>query len=640
MLRLRPYQDAAIDALFEFWSNGGGNPLVVLPTGAGKSLVIASLCKQILELYPTMRIGAITHTKELISQNAQELLRLWPGADIGINSAGLYRRDRNAKILFMGIQSVHKKAREVGPFDLLLVDEAHTIPKSAETMYGRFLADCFELYPEMRVVGLTATPYRLDSGRLEGGDGAMFSKIVYEANVRDMIEEGYLSPLISKATLAQIDTRGLHRRDGEFVQAEMDERARIPTVVEAAVQEIVEAGQDRTGWLAFCTSVEHAIQVRDEIRRHNVSCETVTGETPAGERDRIIRDYKARRIRCLTSVGVLTTGFNAPHVDLLALLRPTLSTGLYIQMVGRAFRPIYAAGFDMNTAEGRHAAIAAGGKHNALILDFAGNVQRHGPVDAVMPKKQGGGAGKKEEADGDGEETVRAKACPTCRELVTPSTLICPGCGFEWPKPPPKHQPRAEESPILTSEKTRPEATPVSRVRFSRHSKLGAPDSMRVTYEALFNSYSQWVCFEHTGFARDKAVTWWRKMGGAQPAPRTVAEALERVDSEINDITSIMVRKAGQYPEVISVKLSDLPYSGPSRVKVSFEERDFGRWNRKKDRDSNPERDKAIDRVVALRSKTVINGCTAAEAASAAAKAAEIMSKYEIREHEVVEIPF
>lgn len=642
-IKPRPYQRAAVDALYTYWSEGGGNGLIVIPTGGGKSLALAMICQELLADYPDMRIGIVTHVKELVGQNAQELLRLWPQADIGINSAGLFRRDRSAQILFMGIQSVHRKTHLLGGFDLMLVDEAHLIPRNSDTMYGRFLKNCRETVPDMRIVGLTATPYRLDSGRLDDGDDKLFDAIVYDANVRTLIEDGYLSPLISKATLAQIDTQGLHRRAGEFVQAEMDERARIPTVVEAAVQEVVEAGRDRAGWLVFCTSVEHAIQVRDEIRRHDISCETVTGDTPAGERDSIISAYKARRIRCLTSVGVLTTGFNAPHVDLLALLRPTLSTGLYIQMVGRAFRPLYASGFDLNTAEGRHAAIAAGPKPNALILDFAGNVERHGPVDAVKPRKQGGGKKKEEdEQEGEEEETVKAKVCPTCRSYVAPAELMCPQCGFEWPKPAPKHKPRAEETPILTSEKTKPEAIGISRVRFARHHKPGSPDSMKITYETMWDSYSQWICFEHSGFARDKAVTWWRRMGGKQPIPSTVTEALARVDLEIGEIISIVVRKSGQYPEVITVKLSGEPHVGPSRVqpdkRKEFNDRDFGRWQGKTT-PRDPEREKIIDRVVALRNKTVANGCTPDEATSAAAKASELMTKYSISDYDV-EIPF
>ena len=533
---LRPYQREAIDALLSYWADGGGNGLIEIPTGGGKSLVIATLCRELLADYPTMRIGVITHVKELVSQNVQELLGVWPGAPVGIYSAGLGRRDLQTRILFMGIQSVHRRAALLGNFDLLLIDEAHLIPRNSDTMYGRFIADCRERVPHLRLVGLTATPYRLDSGRLDEGDEKLFDSLVYVANVRDLIAADYLSPLISKATLAQIDTQGVHRRLGEFVASELEARACIPTVVAAAVQEIVTAGENRAGWLVFCTSVAHAEQVRDEIRRHGVSCETVTGETPAFERDSLVRRYKARQIRCLTSVGVLTTGFNAPHVDLLALLRPTLSTGLYVQMVGRAFRK-------------------AEGKENALILDFAGNVVRHGPVDAVNPR--GGGGSKDREESEEGDEKVKAKICPACREIVALSTQIC-GCGFEWPPPPPRHEPRAEEVAILSTEKTAPVLLDVSGAYYTRHSKIAGTDSMLVTYDACGQSIRQWICVEHAGFAGEKARIWWKRMGGALPAPATVEDALSRTD-ELKYVVAIEVKPNGRFPEIASVRFGEKP---------------------------------------------------------------------------------
>jgi DNA repair protein RadD len=600
-LDLRPYQRESIDNLYDFWRDGGGNGLIVLPTGAGKSLVIATLCRELLESYHDMRIGIVTHVKELVSQNTQELLRAWPGAPVGIYSAGLGRRDTRAKIMFMGIQSVYNKGDRLGDFDMLLIDECHLIPRSSATMYGKFLESCKSRVRDMRIVGLTATPYRLDSGRLDSGPEALFDKIVFEANVRDLIEAGYLSPLISKATLAQIDTSGLHRRAGEFVQSELDERARIPSIVEAAVEEIVAAGQDRAGWIIFCTGVEHAGQVRDAIRRHDITCESVTGDTPPGERDSIIRRYKDGKIRCLTSVGVLTTGFNAPHVDLLAMLRPTLSTGLYVQMVGRAFR-------------------LAPGKANALILDFAGNVVRHGPVDAIKPRRTGVGASSDDER-GDGQERVMAKACPSCHVYAPLSKMECE-CGYCWPAPPPRHEARAaDDAPILTTEAVKPKRFEIEKVTFNRHTKPGSPDSMRVEFHSLATSFSQWVCFEHQGYARQKASLWWGKMGGSLPAPATVDEALERAHLELKCVVGVEVRTTGKYPEIISMIFA------------------------KVDERLTPEdRKRIVEKMKSLAKKTIANGCTEHEFEAASEKLAAMSKKYGIRAREYggpsSEVPF
>jgi DNA repair protein RadD len=548
-LNLRSYQREATDALYRYAEEGGKSGLIVIPTGGGKSLVIATICKEIIEQYPAMRIGVVTHVKELIKQNTDELLKNWRQAPVGMFSAGVGRKDYSkSPIMFMGVQSVFNKAKDLGPFDLLLIDEAHLVPRSAETMYGRFIGDLRFQMPNMRIVGLTATPYRLDSGRLEGKNG-IFRDIIYDVNVRDLIEQGYLSQLISKATLARINTEGLHKRAGEYVSSEIDERARVPSVVESAVKEIVEVGKTRAGWLCFCTSVDHAAQVRDEIRKHGITCEMVVGDTPSGERDRIVEGYKARRIRCLTSVGVLTTGFNAPHVDLIALLRPTLSTGLYVQMVGRGFR-------------------LAPGKENCLVLDFAGNVMRHGPVDAITPKN-GGGPKTKREIEEDREKEVKGKICPGCGSIAHYSDRTCRDCGFEWPPEAPRHEAEAEEVAILTSEQEEPVPLSVDFTMFERHKKAGMPDSFKATYTCGVMDYRQWLHFEHFGAMREKARIWWRHMGGSEPCPRTVTEALERADAELKWVTGVTVRKNGKYADIVSIHFGEAPSTKPKRVRTS-----------------------------------------------------------------------
>jgi DNA repair protein RadD len=191
VLTLRDYQRASLDALYAYWADGGGNGLIVLPTGAGKSLVIAALVHELLQGWPDLRICIVTHVRELIAQDFKELIGFWPGAPAGIYSAGLGQRDAHARILFCGIQSVWNKVGRLGAFDAVIVDEAHLIPRKADTSYGRFLESLRHLTPDLRVVGLTASPYRLDSGCLDQGDGALFDRVVYDANVGDLIQAGY-----------------------------------------------------------------------------------------------------------------------------------------------------------------------------------------------------------------------------------------------------------------------------------------------------------------------------------------------------------------------------------------------------------------------------------------------------------------
>ena len=527
MLELRPYQRESVDALYAYWSAGGGNPLVVLPTGAGKSLVIATIVKELLAKWPDMRIGMVTHSRELIAQNFQELIRLWPGAPSGIYSAGLGRRDARSRIVFMGVQSVWRKAREVGPFDLLLIDEAHLISRDAGTMYGKFITALRDQTEDMRLVGLTATPYRLDSGRLHEGDGVLFDAIAYEISVRDLIDQGYLSPLVSKQGKETIDTSKLHRLGGEFVPREVD--AAAMENLEANVQEIIAYGQERRAWLTFSAGVEHATAVRDELRRYGVSAEVVTGDMDKGARDQAIRRFKSGDLRCLTSVGVLTTGFNVPHVDLIALMYSTLSAGKYVQTVGRGFR-------------------LAEGKANCLVLDYGNNVRRHGPVDLVEIKPPGEGGGD-----------APVKECPQCASLIYASYRTCPDCGHEFPPPEPeeKLQREADTTPILSKAPALAliEEVPVVGWECRKHEKLGSPDSLCVSYYAGLMSYREWWAFEHAGFARAKAEKLWRLHGGEDPAPADVFEAQSRW-GELTPPASIQVRKNGKFFDIMGRKFA------------------------------------------------------------------------------------
>jgi len=528
---LRYYQREAINAILDYWRNGGGNPLIEAATGTGKSVIISTLTKELLTAWPDMRVLMLVHVKELVEQNARALIRAWPQAPIGINSAGLGQRDRYSPILFASIQSVHRLGKQIGPRDLILIDEAHLVPKAGEGMYCRLLDDLREVVPDLRVAGFTATPYRMDSGRLDQGENRLFSEIIYSYDIARGIKDGYLSPLVSKATTTEIDVSGVARRGGEFVAGALEAAVDQDWITQSAVDEIVTFGENRRAWLVFAAGVAHAEHVRDAIRARGISCECVSGETPQGERDRIIRDFREGRIRCLTNAMVLTTGFDAPIVDLVAMLRPTLSTGLYVQIVGRGTR-------------------LADGKDNCLILDFAGNVRRHGPVDAIKVKKVRNSSGKEAAV---GVDSVRAKECPTCKTLAALNARSCQCCGHEWSVDEgPKHEATADGERHIMSTGL-PQWSVVDDARFYKHTKIGSPTSMRVEYTCGLTIHRSWVCFEHEGFARSKAHGWWRRMGGVMPPPETVDEALARTE-ELRTPTEIQVRPAGKFFEVVGYR--------------------------------------------------------------------------------------
>jgi len=539
VINLRPYQKEAIDSTFRYFADNDGNPLIVLPTGTGKSVVIAEFCRQTLKDWPDTKILVVTHVRELIKQNHDELKTLWPEAPAGINSAGLKKRDYDPSIVFCGIQSVHKKASNFVKVDLVLIDEVHLVPRKTNTMYQRFLSNLKIMNPHMRVIGLTATPYRLDSGLLHTGKEALFDAVSYEAELKDMVDQGYLTRLMSKQPKTRLDVSSVSIRGGEFVAGELERAVDRTDVNESVVREIVVLGAERKSWLIFCARVKHATHIAEIVRRYGVSCETIFGDTPSAERDRIVRDFKAGKIRALASMGVLTTGFNAPIVDLLAILRPTESTGLYIQIMGRGMRN-------------------SPGKEDCLVLDFAGNIARHGPVDRVNPKKP---------RQSDGEGVAPTKTCPKCQSIVFAGTSECPDCGYKWPPTPIAIDQTATTLPVM-SMNAPSEWFKVNSVSYRLHKKAGSPDSMRVEYRCGIALHSEWVCFDHKGYPHDKALRWWqRRMTGPGILPKSTADAIEKSES-LRKPTEIKVRKNGKYTEIVEFRFMSDVQSGGQRIPV------------------------------------------------------------------------
>lgn len=521
-MQLRPYQNDALDAIFDYWATEGGSPCIEAATGVGKSLIIAELCRRLVRQYDGFKIVIATHVKELVEQSFAELESIWPLAPSGMHSAGLGQRATRQQIIFAGIQTAWRNAEHFGSVDLLIVDEAHLIPRNANTMYGKFIAALRALNPELRLAGFTATPYRLGSGRLDHGDGAMFDKIVYSYGIADGVRDGYLARLVSKATETGFDLTGVGKSGGEYVEKQLQAAVDKDETTRRAVGEAVAYGRDRRSWLAFCSGVDHAYHVRDEIRRRGFTAETVTGTTPSDERRRILDDFKSGRIRCVTNNSVLTTGFNAPGVDMIMALRPTASASLYVQMMGRGTR-------------------CALGKDNCLVLDFAGLIRTHGPVDQVKPpgEKTGGGI-------------APIKECPTCHSLLHASVMICPDCSHVFP-PSAISKLTAKASALAVMGNAPAEWVRVSDRSFSAHYKPEKPTSVLTKFKCGLVVHKAWYCPEHEGGARKKADKFWLAHGGSLPCPRSAASWLSRAN-ELRATDEISVRPDGKYIAVVDAR--------------------------------------------------------------------------------------
>jgi DNA repair protein RadD len=532
-MELRNYQEDAVDAFFSFFEEKpNGSPVISIPTGGGKSLIAASIIKEVLGLASYERILVLSHVREILSQNVKELLPLIPHLPVGIYSAGLGKKSLR-QVTVAGIQSIYR-AKNLPPFGLVIVDEAHLVPRSGNGMYLTLLRRLREKVPGVRLVGLSATPYRLDSGLLTDGEDAIFTDVCCDISIRRLIDEGYLCPFVSKLATTQADLSGVRTRGGEFVGEDAEAAMDRDDLVRGAVDEICRYGQDRRSWLLFCAGVKHARHVCDEIRSRGITAGCVFGDTLPMERDTLIRRFKEGELRALVNVQVLCVGFNAPPTDLIALLRPTKSTGLYVQILGRGSR-----------------LSPATGKENCLVLDFVDAVRTHGCIDAVrLPRGSAGGESEGEEAD---DREPPAKACPRCGLLTYPASRSCLECGFEFPEPLPKHARVASTAPVMSGEREPPVVWPVGQVLYSLHSKHEKPNSLRVTYmSGHLNRISEWICFEHEGFAKKKAAAWWRKrslVGGA--VPETIAEALQRAPRELRKPEALLVNMSKKYPEIV-----------------------------------------------------------------------------------------
>jgi DNA repair protein RadD len=537
---LRPYQQRAVDDVVAYWRSGRQNPLVVLPTGAGKSRVLGALAG-----YVAARGGralVLAHRKELVLQDAAACRIMAPGVEVGVFCAALNRREVG-QITVASRDSISRWVSLLGRIDLAIVDEAHISPEK----YRRLVAEVREIRPGAQCLGLTATPYNAQQGYLHTCQDALFGDVATTVGVRELLDDGYLCPIITGEAQAQIKTDGLHTRLGDFVARELECAADIDEVTAAVAADVSGAlARGRTSALLFGVSVAHAHHLADALRDKGVTVGVITGETDAKERDRLIAAFRSREIQAICSMDVLTTGFDAEVVDVLAIVRPTLSTVLYVQMVGRGARLVDGKIGDLPTAEERRAAIAASSKPNCLLFDYGGNIARHGPIDNVRVR----------EVRGKGEGEAPVKVCPKCYRAVPTGLRTCE-CGHEFPPPEKKANKVASKLAVIGGDVTR--HTDV-QIAYRMHRKRGDPTArpkLRVDYaDAAGGLACEFLDIEDRGGAGESAWRWWAKRVGGEP-PVTVAEAVAYlVERGGRPVAWVETRRNGKYHDVVGVELA------------------------------------------------------------------------------------
>lgn len=358
MYKLRSYQQAAVEATLKHFRKSRTPAVIVLPTGAGKSLVIAELAR-----IARGRVLVLAHVKELVEQNHSKFVSY--GLAAGIYSAGLKLKESSEKVIFGSIQSVARaEADFFQDFSLLVIDECHRVSTEDDTQYSQVIQKIRAASPMLCILGLTATPYRLDSGWIYrynyngyicSHEPRLFGKCIYDLTLQQMIADGFLTqPVQIDAPVASYDFSSLTLAAGkqtfslEEIESILKDQGRITTVI---IQNIVEMAKDRRGVIIFTASVRHAAEILNYLPSGQSAM--IVGDTPSDQRDSVVAAFKELKIKFLVNVSVLTTGFDAPHVDLIAILRPTESVSLYQQIVGRGLR-LY------------------DGKVDCLVLDYTG----------------------------------------------------------------------------------------------------------------------------------------------------------------------------------------------------------------------------------------------------------------------------
>jgi DNA repair protein RadD len=358
---LRDYQRTAVDATVQHFRGSDAPACLVLPTGAGKSLIIAELAR-----LARGRVLVLAHVKELCEQNYEKFSR--SGLEAGIFVAGLQRKEADRAVTFASVQSVHRNLDQfLEPVSLLVIDECHRLSDDDGSQFQQVIRHLRQRSPKLKLLGLTATPYRLGygwiyryhhAGKVRGTDAEQpppFERCVYEVNLTHLIRRGFLTtPRVIDAPVAMYNFDSLSAdADGRISDQAVDSLlVQHPRVTQSIVSQVAELAATRRGVMLFAATVRHAKEIASYLPAEQTGL--VLGDTPSAERDAVIANFKAQKLKYLVNVSVLTTGFDAPHVDVIALLRRTESVGLFQQIAGRGLR-LYP------------------GKTDCLIIDYAGN---------------------------------------------------------------------------------------------------------------------------------------------------------------------------------------------------------------------------------------------------------------------------
>jgi DNA repair protein RadD len=513
---LRPYQEECLQVI-KTKLREKPNVLLEMATGGGKTIIFSSLVKDLLEDDPNYRIAISAHRQELVTQAKDKLHRVWPESYgiIGVACASIEKVETNFPVVIGSVQTL---ARRTFPrsIDLLIIDEVHRVPAFKEkkiSQYQSLIEKIRSQNPKASILGVTATPYRLDKGYIYGHEDDFFDCVDYRIGLDDLIADNWLVPIRAKETgyIEEINfvERGIN---GDYKQDALSKLLTKEVHIQSAVSAYLKYGEGRKNALAFAVTIEHAELMTDAFNVAGVKSAVIHSELHDLERSRVLRDFEDGKIEVLVNVGILTEGWDSPRVDLILLTRPTLSPGLFVQMIGRGTRLFQ-------------------GKKNLLVLDLVGNFMRH---DVPWNPRVVDKSNKKDKGD--------LKTCPCCQLMMEKNARYCPECEYEFPIifSRPKELQDSEERPLY--ELSFEELTRINVLvdswflsgYFTKKNRYMLKLDIRVTSlpgeVQIKNAWiSHYLDIEGTSssYGQKKAQIFWYKYGKI-PAPRTVEEALKR----------------------------------------------------------------------------------------------------------------
>lgn len=470
---LRGYQEAAVSAAFNHIKYRSSHGYVAAPCGSGKSWMIAELTQRIYDKLG-LPVIIITDSEKLLRQNREKISPNYP---VGVYCAGIGEKDLTQPITMATIQSLSKTPPPDRP-TVVIVDESHMVPPESddEGMYWSYIS----AIPEVRLIGFTATPFRTQSGKLNWGDE------IINVPLMPLINDGFVVPPNNKAPIG-IDTAPVTVRMGEFVQNQLEELFLDEELLQLTIEKILKYGKDRKHCLIFCQSRKH-MQVLQASLDDSVA---VDGDTPKKELEATVQAFEQGEFKYLLNVQLMTKGTDIPCLDMVTILRSTVSKGLFEQMAMRGSRPFE-------------------GKKDFLLLDMGGNLVRHG---AIGSPPQGGGT-KTEKVGKAG------LVCPEC-EGFTPRSKerICISCGYEFldaelRKVDHERSPDTKTNVVWSAEDATQEHT-VFDVSYSEHIKRGTDKrSLKIDYDTSHGTISEWIApWSDNDWAKNKAWEFFRDRG-------------------------------------------------------------------------------------------------------------------------------